>query len=233
MFQLSVMVPCDTWTAFILFRYDQESRNVPFGLAKLQRLHPDSWSSSSFPQYIHLRKLGIVNSFSVPLKYNLKKNNPLLASFTTQDRLILIYSNHLRCRLPWSHKLISTHVDNFVFYIFSMLCYADSVQPHRWQPTRLPRPWDSPGKNTGVGCHCLLQCRKVKSEREVAQSCPTLSDPMDCSLPGSSVHGIFQARVLEWGAIVFSDISSRFSKQRALYSWGEALPTYLEHFSSI
>ena len=69
---------------------------------------------------------------------------------------------------------------------------------------RLPRPWDSPGKNTGVGCHFLLQCMKVKSESEVAQSCPTLSDPMDCSLPGSSIHGIFQARVLEWGAIAFS-----------------------------
>ena len=68
-----------------------------------------------------------------------------------------------------------------------------------------PRPWDSPGKNTGVGCHFLLQCMKVKSEREVAQSCPTLSDPMDCSLPGSSAHGIFQARVLEWGAIAFSE----------------------------
>ena len=67
---------------------------------------------------------------------------------------------------------------------------SDSVRPHRWQPTRIPRPWDSPGKNTGVGYHFLLQCMKVKSESEVAQSCPTLSDPMDCSLPGSSVHGI-------------------------------------------
>ena len=75
---------------------------------------------------------------------------------------------------------------------------SDSVRPHRWQPTRLPHPWDSPGKNTGVGCHFLLQCMKVKSESEVAQVCPTLSDPVDCSLPGSSVHGIFQARVLEW-----------------------------------
>ena len=65
-------------------------------------------------------------------------------------------------------------------------------------------PWDSPGKTTGVGCHFLLQCMKVKSESEVAQSCPTLSDPKDCNLPGSSVHGIFQARVLEWGAIAFS-----------------------------
>ena len=76
--------------------------------------------------------------------------------------------------------------------------------PHRRQPTRLHHPWDSPGKNTGVGCHFLLQCMKVKSESELAQSCPTLCDPMDCSLPGSSVHGIFQARVLEWGAIAFS-----------------------------
>ena len=82
---------------------------------------------------------------------------------------------------------------------------SDSVRPHRRQPTRLHRPWDSPGKNTGVGCHFLLQCMKVKSEREVAQSCPTLSDPMDCSLPGSTVPGILQARTLEWVAISFSN----------------------------
>ena len=81
---------------------------------------------------------------------------------------------------------------------------SNSVQPRRRQPTRLPRPWDSPGKNTGVGCHFLLQCTKVKSESKVAQSCLTLSDPMDCSLPGSFVHGSFQARVLEWGAFAFS-----------------------------
>ena len=80
----------------------------------------------------------------------------------------------------------------------------DSVRPHRRQPTRFPGPWDSPGKNTGVGCHFLLQCMKVKSESEVAQSCLTLCDPMDCSLPGSSVHGIFQAWILEWVAISFS-----------------------------
>ena len=76
------------------------------------------------------------------------------------------------------------------------------VWPHRWQPTRLCCPWASPG--TGVGCHFLLQCVKVKSESKVTQSCLTLRNPMDCSLPGSSIHGIFQARVLEWGAIVFS-----------------------------
>ena len=97
---------------------------------------------------------------------------------------------------------------------------ADSVRPHRRQPTRLPRPWDSPGKNTGVGCHFLLHCMKVKSESEVAQLCPTLSDPMDCSLPGCSVHGIFQARVLEWGAIAFSEVVAYTSP-----NWAE---TYIQ-----
>ena len=94
---------------------------------------------------------------------------------------------------------------------------SDSVRPHRCQPTRLPRPWDSPGKNTRVGCHFLLQSMNVKSQSEVAQSCPTLSDPMDCSLPGSSSHGIFQARVLEWGAIAFSNyplLKSKFNHQK-------------------
>ena len=81
---------------------------------------------------------------------------------------------------------------------------SNFLWPLGWQPTKLPCPWYSPGKNTGVGCHFLLQCMKVKSESEVAQSCSTLSDTMDCSLPGSSVHGIFQARVLEWVATAFS-----------------------------
>ena len=92
---------------------------------------------------------------------------------------------------------------------------SDSVQPHRWQPTRLCCPWDSPGKNTGVGCHFLLQCMKVKSKSEVAQSCLTLRDPMDWSLPGSSVHGIFQARVLEWVAIAFSILGGTSGKEPA------------------
>ena len=87
---------------------------------------------------------------------------------------------------------------------------SDSVRPHRRQPTRLPHSWDSLGKNTGVGCYFLLQCIKVKSESEVAQSYPTLSDPVDCSLPGSSVHRIFQARVLEWGSIAFSIYTWRY-----------------------
>ena len=91
---------------------------------------------------------------------------------------------------------------------------SNSVWPQRWQPTRLPHPWDSPGKNTGVGCH-FLQCMKVKSESEVAQSCLTPSDPMDCSLPGSSIHGFFQARVLEWGSIAFSAAPARWQ----LFAW--------------
>ena len=82
---------------------------------------------------------------------------------------------------------------------------SDSVRPHRQQPTRLPRLSVLPGKNTGVGCRFLLQCMKVRSESEVAQSCPTLCDPMDCSPPGSSIHGIFQARVVDRGATAFSE----------------------------
>ena len=92
----------------------------------------------------------------------------------------------------------------------SCCCYvasvvSDSVRSQRWQPTRLPHPWDSSGKDTGVSCHVLLQCMKAKSESEVAQSCPTLRDPMDCSPPGSSIPGILQARTLEWVAISFSN----------------------------
>ena len=87
---------------------------------------------------------------------------------------------------------------------------SDSVRPHRWQPTRVPHPWDSPGKNTGVGCHFLLQCMKVKSESEVTHSCLTFRDTMDCSLPGSSAHEIFQARVLECGArLIWPQMSVR------------------------
>ena len=82
------------------------------------------------------------------------------------------------------------------------------------QPTSLLRPWDSPGKNTGVGCHFLFRYMKVKSESEVTQLCLTLHDPMDCSLPGSSVHGIFQARVLEWGAIAFSKSANDISPKK-------------------
>ena len=88
---------------------------------------------------------------------------------------------------------------------------SNSVRPHRRQPTRLPRPWDSPGKNTGVGCHFLLQCMKVKSESQVAQSCPNLSDPMDCSLPGSSVRGI--SRQEYWSGVPLPSLKN-YSKPR-------------------
>ena len=108
------------------------------------------------------------------------------------------------------------HVVCCCCYVTSVL--SDSVRPHRWQPTRLPHPWDSPGKNTGLGCHFLLQCMMVKRESEVAQSCLTLSNPMGCSLPGSSVHGVFQARVPEWGAIAFSDHPSRFHIYALVYN---------------
>ena len=92
-----------------------------------------------------------------------------------------------------------------------------SVRPRRQQPARLPRPWDSPGKKSGVGCHFLLQCMKVKSESEVAQSCLTPSDPMDCSLPGSSVHGIFQATVLDWVAIAFSVVNWLYPNKKCFW----------------
>ena len=105
---------------------------------------------------------------------------------------------------------------------------SNSVQPRRRQPTRLPRPWDSPGKNTGVGCHFLLQCMKVKSQSEVSQLCPTLSDLMDCSLPGSSVHGIFQARVLEWGAIAFSESICSYFKYKCIKHVSQVRCTILD-----
>ena len=98
------------------------------------------------------------------------------------------------------------HKGAFSSVQFSRSVVSDSVRPHRWQPTRPCRPWDSPGKNTGVGCHFLLQCTKVKSESEFAQSYQTPSDPMDCSPPGSSVHGIFQARILAYSAIKKNEI---------------------------
>ena len=104
----------------------------------------------------------------------------------------------------------------------------------RLQPTRLPHPWDSPGKNTGVGCHFLIQCMKVKSESEVAQSCLTLSDLMDCSPPGSSVHGIFQARVLEWGAIAFWSMF-KWTGSKLGKEYNKALhchPAYLTYMQS-
>ena len=108
-------------------------------------------------------------------------------------------------KLPWKGSVMAG-VDDGAAAAAALLQLhvSDSGRPHRWQPTRLPRPWGAPGKNTGVGCHFFLQCMKVKSDSEVAQSCPTLHNPVDCSLPDSSTHGIFQASVLKWVAIAFS-----------------------------
>ena len=123
---------------------------------------------------------------------------------------VMPYHPRQRKVLPFWDAIISFLNDtDFAIFVwtFATAAAAKSLQscPTLCDPTRLPRPWDSPGKNTGVGCHFLLM--KVKSESEVVQSCPTISDPMDCSLPGSAVHGIFQARVLEWGAIAFSRLN--------------------------
>ena len=129
-------------------------------------------------------------------------------------------------------------MEHFCFYSFlywdfcCCYCYvtsvvSDSVQPQRRQPTRLPRPWDSPGKNTEVDCHFPLQCMKVRSESEVAQLCQTPSDPMDCCLPGSSTHGICQARVLEWGAIAFSgNYTAAAAKSLQFSGWAVLLRNF-------
>ena len=102
---------------------------------------------------------------------------------------------------------------------------SDSVRPHRRQPTRLRCPWDSPGKNTGMGCHFLLQWVKVKSESEVAQSCPTLSDPMDCSPPGSSVHGF--SRQEYWSGVPLPSNTPLFPL------WNERLPQSVTYYMAI
>ena len=131
-------------------------------------------------------------------------------------------SLHLLCWQVDSLPLRHLEIGSYCCCVASVV--SNSVRPHRWQPTRLPRPWDSPGKNNGVGCHFLLQCMKVESESEVAQSCPTPSHPMDCGLPGSSVHGICQARVLEWVAIAFSILrcshSNFLNKKGSQVLWG-------------
>ena len=130
----------------------------------------------------------------IRLTFWINRSTALLASF-------LINNQNMQKLFS---LLMESHYKTYYYYYYVTLVVSDSVRPHRRQPTRLPRPWDSAGKNTGMGCHFLLQRMKVKSESEVAQSCPTLRDPMDCGLPGSSFHGIFQARVLEWIAIALS-----------------------------
>ena len=128
---------------------------------------------------------------STKIKYYSKVNHTF--SFCFQVHIIVMFT--LSCSQPSVQNIMSRKM-YAAAAAKSPSVVSDSVRPYRRQPTRLPRPWDSPGKNTGVGCHFLLHCIKVKSESEVAQSCPTLSDPMNCSPPGCSVHGIFQARVL-------------------------------------
>ena len=123
----------------------------------------------------------------------------LLGSLEEMPLIIITFLSILEVLTP-----TRPHIRTLLLLLLSHFSRVRLCATHRWQPTRLRHPWDSPGENTGVGCHFLLQCMKVKSESEVAQLCPTLSDPMDCSLQGSSVHGIFQARVLEWVAIAFS-----------------------------
>ena len=140
--------------------------------------------------------------------------NLLASDFLTVRRRCQSYLTQLAVRKPREHKawrqqtLLNHYKLSRVresLLLLLLLSHFSRVRPHIRQPTRIPCPWDSPGKNTGVGCHFLFQCMKAKSESEVTQSCPTLSDPMACSLPGSSVHGIFQAGVLEWGATAFSE----------------------------
>ena len=123
----------------------------------------------------------------------------ILFNYSSPFEMIYLYAIHFSFR-----RLFFLIQYLFMLLLLSRFSHIRLCATPETAPTRLPCPWDSPGKNTGVGCHCLLQCMKVKSEREVTQLCPTPSDPMDCSPPGSSVHGICQARVLEWVAIAFS-----------------------------
>ena len=120
--------------------------------------------------------------------------------FAVQGRFLTTGPPRKRGRHFWKWPTWAGHPKDNSYAAAMSIQSCPTLRPHRRKPTSLPRLWDSPGKNTGVSCHFLLQSMKVKTESEVAQSCPILSDPMDYSPPGSSIHGIFQARVLEWGA---------------------------------
>ena len=98
---------------------------------------------------------------------------------------------------------------------------SNSMQPHRWQPTRLCCPWDSPGKNTGVGCHFLLQCMKVKSESEVSQLCLTLSDPIEVNPPGSSIHGFSRQEYWSWVSLPSPNLNLEGLKLKALNGFAQ------------
>ena len=157
------------------------------------RLFATPWTAA------HQASLSITNSQSLLTHVHwvgdaIQPSHPLLSPFPPAFNLF----QH-QGLFQW---VSSSHHQLLLLSRFSCvwLCATPQMAAHQ-----APRPWDSPGKNTGVGCHFLLQCMKVKCEIEVAQLCLTLSDPMDCSLPDSSVHGIFQARVLEWVAIASSE----------------------------
>ena len=142
-------------------------------------LRQEFWSGLPFPSPRDLPDPGI------------KAASPALAGgFFTTESLGLPLKNRIGLLL---------------LLLLSCSVVSNSVQPHGWQPTRLPHPWDYPGNNTGAGCHFLFQCMKVKSESEIAQSFPTLRDPMDCSPPGSPIPGILQATTLEWVTISLSN----------------------------
>ena len=119
------------------------------------------------------------------------------AIFATQGRRKLPFIGGIDIRLAYKLPTKPAAGAKGRYMLLLLSRFSPTLCNPRRQPTSLPRPWDSPGKNTGVACHFLLQCMKVKSESEVTQvvylkvteSCPTPSDPMDCSLPGSSVHG--------------------------------------------
>ena len=161
-----------------------------------------STDSSSWDHIKSIHELVFKKMTGNPVKKKRVGAEVLDRHFTREDiqKLIRILKSAEKHLLSEKHKLKRKCCCCCVASVVS-----DSVWPHGLHPTRLPHPWDTPGKSTGVGCHFLFQCMKVKSENEVAQWCLTLSDPMDCSLPGSSIHGIFQARVLEWAAIALSE----------------------------
>ena len=140
--------------------------------------------------------------------WKLRRRAINLLETSVQSHLKLPESKRNLIKCQQSHSCILRHFLNF-YSVLSRSVVSDSQRPHGLQPARLACTWDSPGENTGVGCHFLLQCMKVKNESEVAQLCWTLRDPTDCSLPGSSIHGSLQARVLEWVAMSSSRGSSR------------------------
>ena len=148
--------------------------------------------------FLHARSYQNILLFKLAF---LSSQNSTLKVFSSIQQEYVWPTMHLGLLTPTGDIRVSQMARLLLLSRFSrvQLCVTPSTAPHQ-----APPPWDSPGKNTGVGCHFLLQCMKVKSESEVAQSCPTRTDPMDCSLPGSPLHGSFQARVLEWGAIAFS-----------------------------